>query len=164
MLTKSLLAVFAMASAAIAGENNIKFVYTSSSFSGIQDSGSGFNSGFALYDNNDDILFQAANPLDYSPCMDDTNHIKITSDCWEGTYDFSCGSSFSGRPGACSVYDPDGKETKGEADKDLTFTGISAGIDGSCSGTITTHSDGECTKDSLVKLERRYTGKYDPED
>ncbi|OQE40980.1 hypothetical protein PENCOP_c005G00190 [Penicillium coprophilum] len=160
MFTKSLLALSAMATIAVAGENNIKFLYTSSSFNGIQNSGSGHISGFTLFDNDNNVLFQSANPIGYAPCMRDTNHLQITSDCWEGTYDFSCGSSFSGRPGACSVYAPGGAETKGKADKDLKFIGIASGEDGTCSGTITTKSDRKCTKDSLVKIERRYTGKY----
>ncbi|KAJ6185928.1 hypothetical protein N7519_007229 [Penicillium mononematosum] len=164
MLIKSLLAISATATTVIAGENNIKFLYTSSSFNGIHDSGSGHIAGFTLFDNDNNILFQSANPIGYAPCMRDTNHLQITSDCWEGTYDFSCGSSFSGMPGACSVYAPDKSETKGEVDKDLTFIGIASGEDGTCSGTITTQSDGECTKDSLVKIERRYTGKYAGDD
>lgn len=159
MFIKSLLAV-AMASTAIAGENNIKFLYTTSNFNGIQDSGSGSITGFTLFDNDNNILFNSAKPIGYTPCMRDTNHLQVTSDCWEGTYDFSCGSSFSGMPGACSAYAPDGTETKGEAEKDLTFIGIASGQDGTCTGTIKTKSEGECTKDSLVKIERRYTGKY----
>ncbi|KAJ5807626.1 hypothetical protein N7447_011082 [Penicillium robsamsonii] len=160
MFIKSLLALSAMATTAFAGENNIKFLYSSSNFNGIQDSGSGHISGFTLFDNDNNILFESPSPLNYSPCVRDTNHLEITSDCWEGSYDFSCGSSFSGMPGACSVYAPDGSETKGKADSDLKFIGIASGQDGTCSGTITTHSDGKCTKDSLVKIERRYTGKY----
>jgi hypothetical protein len=159
MFIKSLLAL-AMASTAIAGENNIKFLYTTSNFNGIQDSGSGSIHGFTLFDNDNNILFNSADPIGYAPCMRDTNHLQVTSDCWEGTYDFSCGSSFSGMPGACSAYAPDGSETKGEADSDLTFIGIASGQDGTCTGTIKTTSEGECTKDSLVKIERRYTGKY----
>lgn len=160
MLFKSLLALSVLATTTIAGENNIKFLYTSSNYIGIQDSGSGHSSGFVLFDNDNNILFQADSPLNHSPCTMDTTHLQITSDCWEGTYDFSCGSSFSGMPGACSVYAPDKSETKGKADNDLKFIGIASGQDGTCSGTITTHSDGKCTKDSLVKIERRYTGKY----
>lgn len=162
MFVKPLLALCAVASTVIAGENNIKFVYTSSSYSTIRDSGSGAGQGFTLYDNNNEILFESDYPIGYAPCMMDTNHLRITSDCWEGTLDFSCGSDFDGTPGACSVYHPDGTETKGEVDSELTFTPLSAGIEGNCAGSITTYSEGECTKDSLVKIEERYRGKYEP--
>ncbi|KAL4926791.1 uncharacterized protein BDV17DRAFT_293139 [Aspergillus undulatus] len=135
----------------MAGEKNIKFLCTSTSFSGIQNSGNSVSNGFTLFDNDNNILFESSYPIGYAPCMRDTNHLKITSDCWLGTYTFSCTSAFSGSPEACNVYDPDGDETKGEADSDLSFIGISAGIDGTCSGTITTQSEGECTMDSLLK-------------
>ncbi|KAI9368981.1 hypothetical protein BJX61DRAFT_546027 [Aspergillus egyptiacus] len=86
--------------------------------------------------------------------------MKVCGASYNGAWGPNCDSSFDGLPGACSVYAPDGSETKGEVDHDPSFIGIASGADGTCSGTIQTTSDGECTKDSLVKIERRYTGKY----
>jgi hypothetical protein len=158
MYIVSLLALSAMATTAIAGENNIKFLFSSSASLGIQNLGSSFSSGFTLFDNDDNILFESEDDL--PTCSRDTNHIEITSDCWEGIWDFSCGSSFSGTPGACSAYAPDTTETKGEANDEFTPNPFGNGQDGECSGTITTYSDGECTKDSLVTILRTYQGMY----
>lgn len=154
----SLLALSTMATTAIAGENNIRFLFSSSSSLGLKGSGSSHSKGFTLFDNDDNILFEGGEDL--ATCTRNTNHIEITSDCWEGVWDFSCGSSFSGMPGACSAYAPDGKETKGDASDEFTPSIFGNGQEGECSGTITTHSDGECTKDSLVKIVRTYRGKY----
>ncbi|PLN81392.1 hypothetical protein BDW42DRAFT_168983 [Aspergillus taichungensis] len=158
MYITSLLALSAMATTALAGENKIKFSYKSSASLGIKNSGNTYSGGFKLYVNDDDILFESGEDL--PTCTRDTNHIEITSDCWEGIWDFSCGSSFSGMPGACSAYAPDTKETKGEAKNEFTPGPFGNGQKGECSGTITTNSEGECTKDSLVKILRTYQGKY----
>lgn len=158
MYIVSLLALSAMATTAIAGENHIKFAFSSSTSLGLRGSGTSYSKDFKLFDNDGNILFESGKDL--PTCARYTNHIEISSDCWDGIWDFSCGSSFSGMPGACSAYAPDGKETKGKASDHFTpdFTGN--GQEGECSGTITTHSDGECTKDSLVKIIRTYRGKY----
>ena len=158
MHIESLFALSAMATTAIAGENHIKFLYKSASSLGLRGSGSSHSKGFTLFDNDDNILFESGDDL--PTCSKDTNHIEITSDCWEGIWDFSCGSSFTGMPGACSAYAPDTTETKGKADKNFTPSIFGNGQEGECSGTITTHSDGECTKDSLVTILRTYQGLY----
>lgn len=158
MYIVSLLALSAMATTAIAGENNIKFVFANSASLGLKGSGGSYSGGFTLFDNDDNILFESEDDL--ATCARSTNHIEITSDCWEGIWDFSCGSSTGGMPGACSAYAPDTTETKGEAKDEFTPSPWGNGQEGECSGTITTHSDGECTKDSLVTILRTYQGKY----
>lgn len=158
MYPVSLLVLSAMATTAIAGENHIKFSFSSSASLGLRGSGSSYSQDFKLFDNDGNILFEGGKDL--AKCSRHTNHIEISSDCWEGIWDFSCGSSNGGMPGACSAYAPDGKETQGKADDNFTPSIFGNGQDGECSGTITTHSDGECTKDSLVKIIRTYQGKY----
>ncbi|KAL4900979.1 hypothetical protein BDW74DRAFT_89434 [Aspergillus multicolor] len=161
MFTKSFITLCALASTGMAVSNTINFVYSASSFSGIQNSGNSYSEGFNLIDGDGNVLYNSDYPDGYSPCMSDSNNIKITSDCWSGTYTFRCTSAFDGSPESCSVVDADGNETTGEADESLSFTGISAGIDGTCGGVITTDSDAACSSDSAFTIEGRYRGDYD---
>lgn len=155
--TNALLALCAVASTAVA-ENNLNFVYSTNSYDDIQNSGSGYSAGFTLKDTSGNTLYSNSDPYGYSPCMDDSEKIQITSDCWTGTYTFGCESSY-GNPSKCTAYDPAGATYSGTADSNYDFIGISAGESGTCGGSF--FADGEtCSSDSTFTVVGRYTGDY----
>ncbi|KAL4804410.1 hypothetical protein BDV18DRAFT_162172 [Aspergillus unguis] len=159
MLAKSLLTLFALAATTKATTDKLHFLYSTSAYTGIQNSGSGYEAGFTITDDDGNTLYTNANPGGYSPCMSNSEKVQYTSDCFEGTYTFGCESKFDGNPKICSAYDPSGAAFPGEADESLSFIGIASGTDGTCSGEITI-SGNTCTSDSTFTVVKRYRGDY----
>ncbi|KAL4744118.1 hypothetical protein BDV11DRAFT_165809 [Aspergillus similis] len=158
MQPKSLLILCATASTAAAVSNTINFIYSASSFSGIQGSGSGYSTGFNLVDNDGNTLYSNSDPDGYAPCMSDSENIEMTSDCWSGTWTFKCTSAFDGNPESCSAVQPDGNQYDGTVDADLSEIGIAAGTDGTCSGSFTTDGDVACSSDATFTITGRSRG------
>ncbi|RAH85802.1 hypothetical protein BO86DRAFT_376119 [Aspergillus japonicus CBS 114.51] len=160
MLAKSLLLTLcATASTVVATTDIIHFLYATDSYSDIQGAGSGYSAGFTLTDDDGNTIYHNADPDGYSPCVDDSEKVQYTSDCFTGTWTFGCESAFDGSPKLCSAYDPDGTAYPGKAKESLDFIGISAGISGTCSGEVTIPGN-TCTSDSTFKVVKRYTGNY----
>ncbi|KAJ5992751.1 hypothetical protein N7451_008475 [Penicillium sp. IBT 35674x] len=158
MLAKSFLLLCAAATTAVA-DNNLQFIYDTSSFSSIQGSGSGATAGFAIGDNDGNVFYSSSDPGGYSPCKSNSEKIEITSDCWDGTWTFGCTSKFDGNPKECSAFAPDGTYYSGTAKSSLSFIGIAAGSDGSCSGGFYAPSE-SCSSDSTFTVTNRYRGDY----
>ncbi|KAL4902160.1 hypothetical protein BDW74DRAFT_181008 [Aspergillus multicolor] len=159
MLAKSLLTLLAAASTALATTDTLHFLYATDSYSGIQNSGSGYATGFTLTDDAGNTLYNVADPAGYAPCMDNSEKFQMTSDCWSGTWTFGCESKFDGSPKLCSAYDPSGNPLPGKAKESLSFIGIAAGIDGTCSGDFTIAGN-TCTADSTFTIVKHYRGNY----
>ncbi|KAL4798601.1 hypothetical protein BDV19DRAFT_356557 [Aspergillus venezuelensis] len=159
MQPKTLLTLLASTSTAAAVSNTINFIYSASSFSGIQGSGSGYSTGFNLVDNDGNTLYSASHPDGYAPCMSDSENIDMTSDCWSGTWTFKCTSAFDGNPESCSAVQPDGiLEYQGTVDADLSEIGIAAGTDGTCSGSFTSEGTVACSADATFTITGRSRG------
>ncbi|KAL4958435.1 hypothetical protein BDW69DRAFT_179641 [Aspergillus filifer] len=159
MQLKTLIALLASASTAAAVSNTFNFIYSASSFSGIQDSGAGYSTGFNLIDNGGNTLYRNSDPDGYARCMSDSENVEMTSDCWSGTWTFKCISAFDGNPESCSAVQPDGiLEYHGTVDADLSEIGIAAGTDGTCSGSFTSEWTVACSADATFTIAGRSRG------
>lgn len=156
MFTKLLLLCTA---AAVTAQNNINFIYATSSYDDIQNAGSGYSSGFTLKDTSGNTIYSNSDPWGYAPCQDSSEKFTLTSDCWSGTWTFGCEADFSGAPKLCAAYAPDGTSYSGTADSTLDFIGISAGESGYCGGNIDVGSD-TCSSSSTYTVTSHYTGDY----
>lgn len=156
MFSKSLLLLAVAAAAASA--QTVNFIYTTSSFVGIQNSGSGYSTGFYLVDTSGNQIYSNSDPYGYAPCQSSSEKFTMTADCFSGTWTFGCESNFGGEPQSCTAYNPSGDTTDGEVNNSNSFTGISAGSDGYCGASV--DLGGSCTADSSFTITGHYTGDY----
>ncbi|KAJ5469114.1 hypothetical protein N7475_006866 [Penicillium sp. IBT 31633x] len=125
-------------SSTVLGER-LKAVWSSGEFSTISGPAGGSNSvhssGFVIFNEAGEAIYDQAYPDDHAPCYNtgDGREFTIEGDCWDTPRKFHCMADFAGHPESCEVKDSDGNSLgTGEGMEDTTFIGISIGTDASC--------------------------------
>ncbi|TLD04589.1 hypothetical protein E2P81_ATG10644 [Venturia nashicola] len=125
-------------SLATAHAEHLRAVFSSGSFSTItgpngEGGGSGFETGLTILNDNNEAIYHAKNPANYSPCFAEGRTFEIEGDCWDTPFRFYCDAKLSGSPEYCAVQDANGKQIGyGEGKTETTFIGIAIALDATC--------------------------------
>jgi hypothetical protein len=104
----------------------------------------GHSSGFAIFNDNNEHIYNMAYPDDHAPCYTgDGREMTIEGNCWKTPRVFKCKSDFGGHPETCEVKDGDGNSLgTGEGQTNTEFIGIAISQDGGCVVEFESDSDG----------------------